>query len=407
MSENVADVRSSEAAAAWGRLHQGVLNARKAQFSAPVGWSLVIGLSYHTVPLRSVLVWLAIVIAAFAFILWRCFQLSAAIVEKRIIFLRAYRGYCWLACIDGLAWGSMPFFLMGNDTSLNILLACVLCGVGAVNVLVHIVFYRAYLSLLLIIWGGMVLNFLLNSTIPFNLQLLVSVSACFAVLLFYAHDLIIMVKENFQLKFENEALVEKLKNALSNTQQEAATDPLTGAANRRALMEALEKKQWSVEGGGLPFCVLMLDIDYFKQVNDHHGHSIGDLVLKQFVVRVGESLRSNDLLARYGGEEFVCVLHGAKLKDAIDVAQRICNSIAAQPMLISPVLSITVSIGVAPFQKGTGFAATLDAADKAVYAAKAGGRNQVCAVETETKPGKVMLIKRQIGRLKRKRQQRS
>ncbi len=171
------------------------------------------------------------------------------------------------------------------------------------------------------------------------------------------------------LRRSNELLLE-----LSNT------DHLTGLFNRRFLMEALDKEvQRSLRKNG-QIALLLLDIDYFKRINDTYGHLQGDVVLQKVAIHIQKELRNYDIAARYGGEEFVAVLPDTSLKEAYNVADRIRLSI--QGMHFAGSLSgerITVSTGVAIFPSPSiaDIDGLLRAADEALYRAKEQGRNCV------------------------------
>ncbi|MCJ8144656.1 sensor domain-containing diguanylate cyclase [Ancylobacter sp. A5.8] len=169
----------------------------------------------------------------------------------------------------------------------------------------------------------------------------------------------------------------------------ADTDELTGASNRRRFLAEGEAALASARRSGTPTAVLMVDIDYFKRVNDRFGHAAGDLVLRGFVEKCRRALREQDLLARLGGEEFVALLPGTGEAEAHKVAETLRNFIAAAPMMIEGMpIPITVSIGVSvidPNQAETAATETdadilsglMRRADLALYAAKDGGRNRV------------------------------
>ena len=113
----------------------------------------------------------------------------------------------------------------------------------------------------------------------------------------------------------------------------ANQDALTGAANRRAVLEALESQLSKAQRQRTPLALLMLDIDHFKRVNDQYGHLAGDQVLRHFVHVVRQRLRATDMLGRYGGEEFLLLLPGTDLAGAQQLAQQLCQAVQATPML--------------------------------------------------------------------------
>ena len=157
------------------------------------------------------------------------------------------------------------------------------------------------------------------------------------------------------------------------------TDSLTGIANRRALFEALEKEYSRAQRYGHPLSVLMLDLDHFKQINDHYGHATGDAVLREFVRIVMPEIRGGDYFARMGGEEFTGLLPECSLGSARQLAERLCRAVAAHKFL-SPQgeFSVTVSIGVATItDNDVSPDHLLNRADQCLYAAKAEGRNRV------------------------------
>lgn len=159
--------------------------------------------------------------------------------------------------------------------------------------------------------------------------------------------------------------------------QAATTDPLTGVANRRALLDDAERRLVDRQATESGVAVLMLDLDHFKQINDTHGHAMGDRVLRAFARCAREQLRPGDLFGRLGGEEFCAVLV-ATPQVACEVAERIRT--AVERLSFEPVgtLKVTVSIGMASTRDSTRALETLlQAADARLYEAKASGRNRL------------------------------
>jgi diguanylate cyclase (GGDEF)-like protein/PAS domain S-box-containing protein len=161
----------------------------------------------------------------------------------------------------------------------------------------------------------------------------------------------------------------------------AITDPLTGLYNRRyffSLAEAEFKR--AIEGQG-DLSVILMDIDYFKNVNDRYGHLAGDQVLERMAARSREALRKGDILARYGGEEFAVLLPCTGSEDACQVAERLRANVAREePIPDVGSVEITASLGVASIDASAGltFDQLLDRADQALYQAKHENRNRVC-----------------------------
>lgn len=166
----------------------------------------------------------------------------------------------------------------------------------------------------------------------------------------------------------------RMENKLRNL---AITDPLTGAKNRRYFINRGKEELARSLRYGTPLCVLLLDIDHFKQVNDTHGHDGGDEVLKSLTQKAQMVLRETDIFARFGGEEFAALLVQTSQQDALLTAERLRIAIEEMSLSqISSTFSITVSIGVVLFDDSDGSIEELiKRADQAMYRAKEGGRN--------------------------------
>ncbi|MDR1571566.1 MAG: diguanylate cyclase [Clostridiales Family XIII bacterium] len=169
---------------------------------------------------------------------------------------------------------------------------------------------------------------------------------------------------------------------LKRLEEEAYTDALTGIYNRRYFMElALMNFTKSVRSGS-PCYAIMLDLDFFKRVNDDYGHFAGDEVLRRTAAQMKLSIRSYDLLARYGGEEFVVLLTDIDGEAALQLAERIRHDIAAmQCVCDGHEVSVTASVGLAESSGTKSLEELLRNADSALYAAKAQGRNRTVVYE--------------------------
>lgn len=167
---------------------------------------------------------------------------------------------------------------------------------------------------------------------------------------------------------------------LEQLRQFAAHDPLTGALNRRAFVEGYRERHDQRALRSRAVSVLVLDIDHFKKINDTWGHAVGDQVLIAFVRTVRECLRGSDLLGRFGGEEFVVLMCGCNHEEALGVAERVRAAVASTIVHLDGGRNVvmTASIGLASADTMPPLLDPLvAAADKALYAAKAAGRNQV------------------------------
>lgn len=175
-------------------------------------------------------------------------------------------------------------------------------------------------------------------------------------------------------------LVHPLRNALQyrDVLDASVTDPLTGAGNRSGLDTALDREIGLARRYGLSLSVLMIDIDQFKQINDKHGHSAGDAVLRETVQRFHTVCRNTDICFRYGGEEFVIVLSRTDHEGAVTIADRIRSSIADHPFRhANRKLDVTISIGISDFQAIDDRNSLITRADQALYESKKEGGNRV------------------------------
>ena len=163
----------------------------------------------------------------------------------------------------------------------------------------------------------------------------------------------------------------------SQLQERATTDPLTGLRNRRFLEDIADQKFAEAERGGKTLGLLMIDVDLFKSFNDQHGHATGDEILCQIAKAISDSLRLGDIVTRWGGEEFLALLNSTEQGQIILAAERIRQSVEnlhLQPGTLP--YPVTVSIGAALCGNDPALLdQDIEAADKALYAAKMNGRN--------------------------------
>lgn len=177
--------------------------------------------------------------------------------------------------------------------------------------------------------------------------------------------------------------LQTMRTALATVHREANTDGLTGVANRRKFDAVLRNELARAGAEGLPFAVIIADVDHFKAFNDTHGHIVGDQVLRSVAGLLSSLVREGDTIARYGGEEFAIVMPGVTRDQAVATAERLRHSVASRRIVQrgsgAPIGSVTMSFGVAEYRNPEAAGSLIDRADRALYAAKAGGRNQVCA----------------------------
>jgi two-component system cell cycle response regulator len=177
-----------------------------------------------------------------------------------------------------------------------------------------------------------------------------------------------------------ENALQELKRTNLKLEHLAATDPLTGAANRRQFIEMVETEIGRAKRGGAPFSLLALDLDHFKAINDSYGHQVGDEILRGFVQRCLDAIRPYDGVARVGGEEFMVLLPQVALSVGQSIGERIREAIANGRFggQSGKAVALTVSIGVSQFGRdGDTIDEILRAADERLYRAKHLGRNRV------------------------------
>ena len=188
----------------------------------------------------------------------------------------------------------------------------------------------------------------------------------------------VMAAEVTALRLAFERRRDRLNEAMEQLADLAMRDELTGLYNRRYVMDVLARQKALADRGHLPFTLCYCDLDHFKRINDRYGHHRGDQVLKEFA-RIAESVvRSVDFVARLGGEEFLLVLVGADEETAQRVAERLCERTRMLAMIPeAPAYRQTVSVGIAGFRPGERVEDVIQRADRALYAAKSGGRDRI------------------------------
>ena len=179
--------------------------------------------------------------------------------------------------------------------------------------------------------------------------------------------------------------VEDLRAELEKARIEALTDPLTGLINRKGFTDAVEAALAAGKGASQPVCVLMLDIDHFKRVNDNYGHLFGDKVIRMVAKTIGDNIKGKDRAARYGGEEFAVMLQGTDLKGARSLGESLRVAIGRGKIKRLDtggfIGSVTISVGVTCHRAGEDADALITRADEALARSKEGGRNRLTVLE--------------------------
>jgi len=189
-----------------------------------------------------------------------------------------------------------------------------------------------------------------------------------------------LLVERDQALAESKASSKQLAQALSRMQDLAMVDELTGLKNRRAFFDDAEPAVAAARRRKQPIAVALLDLDFFKDVNDTYVHAVGDVVLKEVARRITSTLREEQIVGRLGGEEFVALLPDTTPAQALIAIERVRKAIGATQIPLpggGPAITVTVSGGIAPVLEDEGLEAVIDLADKAMYRAKGLGRDRV------------------------------
>jgi diguanylate cyclase (GGDEF)-like protein len=168
-----------------------------------------------------------------------------------------------------------------------------------------------------------------------------------------------------------------LEKAYSMLRETAEKDPLTGVANRRQMDQTIDDQLALLKRTGIPFCIIMTDLDHFKQINDTLGHAAGDLALKLFTKLLQSECRETDLLGRFGGDEFLLLLRQQQLAAAVQAAQRMKDAIANNHPEELASCNFSASLGVTEATLEDTRESLFERADNALYKAKSLGRNRV------------------------------
>lgn len=180
--------------------------------------------------------------------------------------------------------------------------------------------------------------------------------------------------------------VSELSEELQEVRKESSLDGLTKLFTRKPFEDYLTKAAYLRKAFGQPCCLLMVDLDHFKEINDGHGHPVGDAALKSISDSLIRSFpRRSDFVARFGGDEFAVILSGTTLTEAVRLAERFAAVVRSTPVPNQePPVKMTVSVGVAELSRGEAAESWLKRADAMLYEAKRAGRDRVTGLPTET-----------------------
>ncbi|MBD9599849.1 diguanylate cyclase [Pseudomonas sp. PDM10] len=279
------------------------------------------------------------------------------------------RKYWSTLVLSASIWGGGAFVVMPADDLLSqalVMLFAVGMSVSAVSC------YSAYLYMTLVSIGLVLLP--CTAWLLFQSSM-IQVGMALSVLVFasFVARATRKMSEALETAFR---LTREMEQANSISTRAAQTDELTGLKSRRAFFEHAQQLYNECETNRLGVCVVMLDMDHFKHINDTYGHQVGDQVLRQMGAVISSSFRATDIHGRLGGEEFAVLLPDTSIEAAVEIAEQLIQTIAG--LMIEPVHCITASLGVASTDAGDkDLHSLMNNADKALYRAKALGRNQV------------------------------
>lgn len=279
------------------------------------------------------------------------------------------RKYWVTLVLSASIWGGGAFVLMPADDLLSqalVMLFTVGMSVSAVSC------YSAYRDMTLVSIGVVLL--------PCTVWLLfqpsaIQVGMALSILVFmaFAARATHKMSQALEIAFR---LTREMEQANSISTRAAQTDELTGLKSRRAFFEHAQQLYNECKAKRQGLCAVMLDMDHFKHINDTYGHQVGDQVLRQMGAVISSSFRTTDILGRLGGEEFAILLPDTSIEVATQIAERLIGTIAG--LMIEPVHHISASLGVASTEAcNKDLHSLMNDADKALYRAKAQGRNRV------------------------------
>ena len=297
--------------------------------------------------------------------------------EKRAIAFAAAAGSLWALVAFALFPAGGP-----EERAALVMLLAGLCA-GAVSFfssspLVSLTFYLPFMLTLL----GQSAIF----SLPRAPVLPAAIAVFIASALLFTRSSWVQFVENVRILVDRDRLLQEAQRSgvqlelmLSRMSDLAMVDELTGLKNRRSFFDDIEPVIAGSRRRGKPIAIALLDLDHFKNVNDLHGHAIGDDVLREVAHRIEDTLRQEQIVGRIGGEEFVVLLPDTSPQQALIALERVRKAIGETPITGSSgaAISITFSGGIAPLADGMTVPVALQQADKAMYRAKALGRNRV------------------------------
>lgn len=345
----------------------------KTMVGFPVICAVILWLVHDKAPTQNMVSWAIgfFVFWVFSLFVYRRILKAGSNISKHRVMV------AMVIAFEGVLFGSMFYAFMGYDAELDTWAMLYLIGIISLVLPTYITYPQAFYVLLTITWvSSVVAMLLILDRFELASKVVFTMLVYFLGLVYVMQPISQRVRAGIALQLQNNRLNEQLKDSLEKASNLANTDALTGLYNRRALNEMLADLVHKAQTSDSTFALLMMDMDYFKSINDEYGHDIGDAALQHAANSIKSGLRYGDLCARYGGEEFVVLLPRADRSDAFVVAERIRSILEAS--VFEPIdRPITVSVGAAIFEPGMDFDKILKVADEQVFVSKKNGRNQV------------------------------
>ena len=372
--------------------------------TSPLGFLLLAWALYQISNLTSALCWLTLILGVEAVILFiaKRFQTLDATSGKSCPWARAQIYFSGAA---GVAWGSSVLFIPAEGHLLGYLATVtILVGVMGYSIITMCLYRAATWSYFGGIFVVLMVQLLLSEN-PLKNVIAIGFCAQFTAQILGAGSLRAMMVKDIESHVRNQALVQlmsqareqleqvhndvqakntQLNTAIAQLNELVAHDQLTGAYSRRYMLEQMERLAALHQRHGQPVCLIMLDLDHFKNINDHYGHPVGDRALVAVVKAVGAELRDGDMLGRLGGEEFLALMPMTDLESAMLLAERLRATLAEVVFTAGPhSMHLPASFGVAQLAPLESVNAWFRRVDDALYQAKTQGRNAVVAARTE------------------------
>ena len=364
-------------------------------FISPLGFGFLAWLAYEAVGARQAFTWSALMVAVQLLIIVCGLGFRKAQQQGRNthLWLQAQLACCGAV---GLLWGAATWVVWTPDKFFHYIIAlCVLVGVSFSS-LVVMTPIRFGIHAFLVGLGALPLLQLLSIDTPMNHEIGVGWVVMIGIQLWYAANLHRELVQQIDSSVRNGLLVQRLQQvgqelgkanadlnvAMAQLNQLLTFDEMTGAYSRSHFLDELERQVAHATRHGAPVSLIMLDLDYFKQINDRHGHAAGDRALRAAATEVQEQLRDGDLLGRVGGEEFLVLLPMTGGPAATRLAERLCAALATVQLTEGDqTIHLSGSFGVAELRPPEESSAWLRRVDAALYQAKTLGRNRVVTAD--------------------------